>query len=100
MKVKIAKICLEIDGKKIELTLKQAQQLKDVLNDTFGETVTEYIYPYHAYPYSTTTFTTTTQPTVTRPQIWCNAGDTYAMSAANISGELNSSGTMTLALNG
>ncbi len=35
--VRISKICLEIEGKKINLTLKQAQELKDVLNDTFGE---------------------------------------------------------------
>lgn len=50
-RVKISKLCLQIDGKKIELTLKQAQELKDVLNDTFGEKVTEYIYPYRPYPY-------------------------------------------------
>ena len=34
--VKISKLCLEIGGKKIELTMKQAKELKDVLNDTFG----------------------------------------------------------------
>ena len=39
-KVKVSKVCLQIDGTKIELTLKQAQELKDVLNDTFGEEVT------------------------------------------------------------
>ena len=60
--VKIKKLCLEIGSKKIELTLKQAQELKDVLNDTFGEEVTEYIYrdrwtyPQH-YPYFTYTGT-------------------------------------------
>ena len=34
--VKISKLCLEIGGKKIELTMKQAKELKDVLVDTFG----------------------------------------------------------------
>lgn len=34
--VKISKLCIEIDGKKIELTMKQAKELSEVLNDTFG----------------------------------------------------------------
>lgn len=48
-KVNISKISLEIDGKVIELTLQQAKQLKDILNDTFGVERTiyrdNYIYP-------------------------------------------------------
>ena len=51
-KVKVSKICLDVGGKKIELTLKQAQQLKDTLNDTFGEKVTEYIRPYPYWQYN------------------------------------------------
>ena len=51
--VKISKLCLEIGGKKIELTMKQAKELKDVLNDTFGESEVifrdRWHYP-HTYP--------------------------------------------------
>ena len=55
--VKIAKLCLEIGGKKIELTMKQARELKDVLNDSLGhETVKHVHHDYWRYPY--TTFTT------------------------------------------
>ena len=41
---KISKLCLEIGGKKIELTLKQAKELKDVLNDTFGEETVRHVH--------------------------------------------------------
>jgi hypothetical protein len=34
--VKISKLCLEIGGKKIDLTLKQAKELMEVLNETLG----------------------------------------------------------------
>lgn len=101
-KVRIAKICLDIDGKKIELTLKQAQQLKDVLNETFGEEVTEYVYPHHHhhnhYPY----WTYTSSPTIA-PQpflgttITCgNVAEAISSDTANVSA--NSAGTLTLAL--
>ncbi len=36
-KVKISKLVLEIGGKKIEITIKQAQELREVLNDSFAE---------------------------------------------------------------
>lgn len=51
--VKISKLVLEISGKKIELTMKQAKELKDVLNDTFGESEMVFRdrwYPYPNYP--------------------------------------------------
>ena len=52
--VKIAKLCLEIGGKKIELTMKQARELKDVLNDSLGhETVKHVHHDYWRYPYTT-----------------------------------------------
>ena len=37
-KVKISKLVLEIGGKKIELSMKQAKELQEVLNDSFGDT--------------------------------------------------------------
>jgi len=36
-KVKISKLVLEIGSKKIEITIKQAQELREVLNDSFGQ---------------------------------------------------------------
>ena len=36
-KVKISKLVLEIGGKKIEITIKQAQELREILNDSFAE---------------------------------------------------------------
>ena len=50
-RVKISKLCLEIDGKKIELTMKQARDLSEVLNDTFGKSETVFRDRWH-YPYS------------------------------------------------
>ncbi len=35
-RVKIGKLTLEIDGKVIDLTIDQAMELRDLLNDTFG----------------------------------------------------------------
>ena len=68
--VRIKKVCLEIGSKKIELTLKQAQELKDVLNETFGEEVTEYVYRDRwnypqQYPWWTYTPTCLTSDTIT-----------------------------------
>jgi hypothetical protein len=54
-KVKISKLCIDIDGKRIELTMKQAKELSEVLNDTFGNDQTVFIdrwrYPSYPYPY-------------------------------------------------
>ena len=71
-KVKISKLCIEIDGKKIELTMKQAKELSEVLNDTFGgpEVVFRdrwystypYIAPYQPYYSTCGTITTSTGP--------------------------------------
>ncbi len=36
-KVKISKLVLEIGSKKIEITIKQAQELREILNDSFAE---------------------------------------------------------------
>lgn len=44
---RIDKIILDISGKKVELTEKQAKELKDVLADMFGGK--EYV-PYPTYP--------------------------------------------------
>lgn len=37
MTAQIDKITLNIDGKKIKLTLEQAKELKEILDETFGE---------------------------------------------------------------
>jgi len=44
-KVKITKLCLDIGGKKIELTMKQAKELQEVLNASFGSTEYINLYP-------------------------------------------------------
>lgn len=56
-KVEVSKIVLGIDGKKIELSLEQARELSQLLNNLFGEQVkiispiTYPIYiPYPTYP--------------------------------------------------
>ena len=84
-RVKISKLCIEIDGKKIELTMKQAKELSEVLNDTFGGP--EIIFRdrwYNPYPYPYTS-----SPTITPPykpiEIWC--GTTGAIGAGNISSD-------------
>lgn len=46
-KVRVSKICLDIEGKTIELSLKQAQKLRDLLNETFGEETVTYVDRYH-----------------------------------------------------
>ena len=60
--VKLSKILLEIEDKKIELTLKQAEALQELLNETFGVVEKEYIDRWHYdrpyyYPWTTTTIT-------------------------------------------
>jgi hypothetical protein len=59
---KVRKIILDVNGKEIKLSLKEAQQLKDLLNETFGTSkVTVYrdarpYWDYHDYsrPWPTT----------------------------------------------
>jgi hypothetical protein len=49
-KVRVRKINLDIRGKELSLSLKEAQELKDVLNDMFGvEEVTIYRDRYSPY---------------------------------------------------
>ena len=50
-KIKVSKIVLKLDGKEVELTIKQAMELKKILNDTFPEKETKYI-PYPTVPYA------------------------------------------------
>jgi len=90
-RVKVSKICLQIDGKKIELTMKQAQELKDVLNDTFGQTVTEYIYPrpYWGHPYWSygqiaCGTTTVSSADIARPSAYTNWASDYQDSTLTI----------------
>ena len=59
-KIAVSKIVLKLDGKEVELTIKQAMELKKLLNDTFPDKVvkeyipypvTPYIVPYYVEPY-------------------------------------------------
>lgn len=58
-KVKINKICLELGDRVIELSLEQAQELRHLLNETFGSqvvvkpTIIEVERPIWRYPYIT-----------------------------------------------
>lgn len=49
-KIEVSKVVLVISGKEIELTPKEAMELKKVLNDTFPEKETVYTYPIYYYP--------------------------------------------------
>jgi hypothetical protein len=60
-KIKVDKIVLDIHGKKIELSLDEAMELKKVLNDTFGHDGTWWYYSPHIY----TTPPYTIPPTIT-----------------------------------
>ena len=82
--VKISKLCLEIGGKKIELTMKQAKELKDVLNDAFGESEVIFRDRWH-YPHTYPSY----------PNTW------YATSAtgtANLTANANAATTSTAVL--
>jgi len=65
-KVKISKLVLEIGGKKIELSMKQAKELQEVLNDSFGDTEVvfrdRWYSNYHYYPGLMGNTTTTISP--------------------------------------
>jgi len=47
--VKISKIELVVNDKKIELTINEAMELKDLLNKTFEKEKVEFV-PYPVYP--------------------------------------------------
>ena len=69
--VKISKLCLEIGGTKIELTMKQARELSEVLNDTFGKSETVFRDRWHyGYPYPN--------------QYWGSTTGTYSIPCGNI----------------
>jgi hypothetical protein len=87
-KVAISRIEIDLGGKTIKLTLQQAQSLKNALNDTFGEKVTQYVYPYHHhYPHPYTTWSS-------------NAADisdtTTAGGPMNVTAYASSTGTLSL----
>jgi len=44
----ISKLIIELDGKKIKLTLEQAKELQEILNDTFGIGNNLFINRWHA----------------------------------------------------
>lgn len=48
-KVAVSKVILEVGGKKIELSLQEAQELKMVLIDTFPEKEIQYMPPTPIY---------------------------------------------------
>lgn len=49
MKPSIEKIVFNVRGKKIELSKEEAQELKGILSDLFGET--RVVHEYHSWPY-------------------------------------------------
>ena len=56
--VKVTKLCIEIGSKKIELTVKQAKEMKDVLNDMLGESEVvfrdRWVHPHYPNTWFTT----------------------------------------------
>ena len=51
MSVKIKKIKIDIDGKVLELTKRQAVELKDILEEMYGKKEVDwYVYPYRGCP--------------------------------------------------
>ena len=84
-RVKISTLKIDLGDTTIELTLKQAQALKDALNDTFGEKVTQYVYPYHHYyphPYTT----------------WAGSPATSISDSSSVTAYASSTGALNLAL--
>ena len=69
-KIEVTKIVIRMGEQDAELTIEQARQLKDALNELLGSKETVYIpsqpvvieqrYPYHPYPYWTVSYGTTT----------------------------------------
>ena len=49
-KIAVSKIVLKLDGKEVELTIKQAMELKKLLNDTFPDKVVKEYIPYPVTP--------------------------------------------------
>ena len=75
-KVEVKKIEINIGKQKIELTLDEARELRDLLNDTFGEQKTIYVpgapviieRPYYPYRYWTVTCEPASTSAATAPQ--------------------------------
>lgn len=49
-KIEVLKVVLKLDGKNVELTIKQAMELKELLNNTFPDKEIKYIPSYPYYP--------------------------------------------------
>lgn len=71
-KVEVSKIVVKMGKKEVELSLAEAKELQELLNDTFGKKETVYIpgspiyieRPYiRPYPYWTVTYGNSSQPT-------------------------------------
>lgn len=62
-KTKIAKIVINLNGEELELSPKQARELRDILCEMYGEKTVKNIHEYHHYdwnrPWPYTTWVTT-----------------------------------------
>jgi hypothetical protein len=81
--MKIEKVLIDVgEGKKLELTMAEAKELRDVLNSTFPEQTVTYIpAPYPVYPITYPTW---------RGKWWSytsTAGDTLSLSLGGTSHE-------------
>lgn len=89
-KVKVDRIVLDINGKKLELSLEDAQGLRDVLDEVLGkETIVEIrekYYPYVTVPYIYTYPKWT--GTITCGDTFGNTNGTYTVSYNGNSGQL------------
>jgi len=86
---KVKAIIVEIDGRDIKLTLKQAKELSKQLDSLLGKPEKEFVYPYHPYPnpYPVIIEKWLNPPQPPSPQAWfrTTAGNLTDMSAATTS---------------
>lgn len=90
-KVKVSKIKIEIGENEFELTLEQARELRDLLEDTFGKTIYQ--------PYPITNPIIVERPIYTRPYRYWEPTWTYTSGTTAISSGSVSSGSVTYSLN-
>lgn len=75
--IKVNKICLDLAGQKVELTLEQARELKDVLNSLFKSEITYIpISPINYPPIQPPPIWADNQPFWERWQTWCDSQGT------------------------
>jgi hypothetical protein len=80
-KVEVSKINIKIGKKEIPLSLNEAKELRDILNDTFGKQETVYLSgtPYPVYPRPYRYWYPTYAPYVTYSGSNVSDNDTYSL---------------------